>query len=293
MADNLRRGALFALAAAAAMAVGATCVKGAAASLPSTMIVFFRAVFGLLLMLPWLIRGGRKAWQTRRPGGHLWRAGFGILSMYGYFHAISHLPLAEAVLLTYTMPLFAPFIGWLWIGERPPNSALPAALIGLAGIALIVKPGTAGLASWSALIGATSGITAAAAMIGIRRISDTEPAPRIVFYFLLLSTVITAAPLHWTWQMPVGPAWLWLLGVGAFATGGQLLLTRAYASAPAAFIGPFTYTSVIFAGLLGWLLWGEAPDLWSLAGISLVIGSCLITLLPRRNRAVVDGPTEV
>ena len=284
---------MFAVAAAAAMAVGATCVKGAAATVPSTMIVFFRALIGLTLMLPWLIRGGRRAWLTKRPGGHVWRAAFGIVSMYGYFHAISHLPLAEAVLLTYTMPLFAPFIGWLWLGERPPNSALPAALIGLAGIILIVKPGTTGLTSAAAVIGALSGVSAAAAMIGIRRISDTEPASRIVFYFLLMSTFVTAAPLGWTWQTPTALAWLWLLGVGAFATGGQLLLTRAYGSAPAAFVGPFTYTSVIFAGALGWALWGEAPDLWSLAGIALVIGSCLLTLLPSRSRRRVDPPTEV
>jgi len=284
---------VFAVAAAAAMAVGATCVKGASATVPSTMIVFFRALFGLMLMLPWLIRGGRQAWRTKRIDGHIWRSTFGIVSMYGYFHALSHLPLAEAVLLTYTMPLFAPFIGWLWLGERPPNSALPAALIGLAGIALIVKPGTTELTSSAALIGALSGVSAAAAMIGIRRISNTEPASRIVFYFLLLSTVITATPLHWTWQTPTAPAWLWLLGVGAFATGGQLLLTRAYGSAPAAFIGPFTYTAVIFAGALGWALWGETPDLWSLAGIALVIGSCLLTLLPGRGRRRVDAPTEV
>ena len=108
-----------------------------------------------------------------------------------------------------------------------------------------------------------------------------------------MSTVITATPLHWTWQTPTAPAWLWLLGVGAFATGGQLLLTRAYGSAPAAFIGPFTYTAVIFAGALGWALWGETPDLWSLAGIALVIGSCLLTLLPGRGRRRVDAPTEV
>lgn len=284
---------MFAVAAAAAMAVGATCVKGAAATVPGTMIVFFRALIGLLLMLPWLIRGGRQAWRTKRIDGHIWRSAFGIVSMYGYFHAIGHLPLAEAVLLTYTMPLFAPFIGWLWLGERPPNSALPAALIGLAGIILIVKPGTTGLTSAAAMIGALSGVSAAAAMIGIRRISDTEPASRIVFYFLLMSTFLTAAPLGWTWQTPTAPAWLWLLGVGVFATGGQLLLTRAYGSAPAAFVGPFTYTSVIFAGALGWALWGEAPDLWSLAGIALVIGSCLLTLLPSRNRRRIDPPTEV
>lgn len=293
MSDDLRRGALYALSAAAAMAFAATCIKGASASVPNPVIVFARASIGLLLLAPWLVRGGCELLKTRRFGGHLWRAAFGVISMYGYFHSIGHLPLAEAVLLTYTMPLFAPFIGWAWLGEKPPPTALPAALVGLAGITLIVKPGGEGLTSLAALIGALSGISAAAAMIGIRRISDTEPASRIVFYFLLLSSLTTALPLPWMWQTPDLPGWLWLLGVGAFATAGQFLLTKAYTVATASYIGPFTYTSVIFAGALGWALWGEAPDLWSLAGIALVIGSCLITLLPRRSRGVVDGPTEV
>lgn len=290
MSDDLRRGAFYALSAAAAMALGATCIKGASGSVPGPVIVFFRATIGLLLMAPWLVRGGRSLMTTQRFGGHLWRAGFGLISMYGYFHALGHLPLAEAVLLTYTMPLFAPFIGWLWLAEKPPPSALPAALIGLAGITLIVKPGGEGLTSLAALIGATSGISAAAAMIGIRRISDTEPASRIVFYFLLLSSIAAAAPLPWVWKTPDLPGWGWLLGVGAFATAGQFLLTRAYSVATASYIGPFTYTSVIFAGALGWALWGEAPDRWSLLGIGLVIGSCLVTLLPRRRPALTTRP---
>ena len=293
MTDPSRRAAGYAVAAAFAMAVGATCVKGASATVPGPMVVFFRAAFGLLLMLPWLVRGGRAAIATQRFGGHVWRAAFGIVSMYGYFHALGHLPLAEAVLLTYTMPLFAPFIGWLWLGEKPPGRALPAALVGFVGIALIVKPGGAGLTTMAAAIGALSGISAAAAMIGIRRISDTEPAARIVFWFVALSTVVTAAPLPWTWQMPALPGWAWMVGVGAFATGGQVLLTKAYASAPASYVGPFTYTSVIFAGALGWAIWGETPDRWSLAGIGLVIGSCLLTLMPTRRRAAIDAPVDV
>lgn len=293
MPETQRRAAAYAVAAAFAMAIGATCVKGASASVAGPVVVFFRAAIGLLLMLPWLIRSGRAAIETRRFGGHVWRSVFGILSMYGYFHALGHLPLAEAVLLTYTMPLFAPFIGWLWLGERPPRRALPAALVGFVGIALIVKPGGAGLTTMAALIGALSGISAAAAMIGIRRISNTEPAPRIVFWFVALSTAITAVPLPWTWQMPDAPGWLWLFGVGAFATGGQVLLTKAYAAAPASYVGPFTYTSVIFAGALGWAIWGEAPDLLSVGGIVLVIGSCLLTLMPVRRRERVDCPVDV
>lgn len=290
MRQNLRRGAVYAVASAASLAISATCIKGAAQyGVPNAVTVFFRSSVGLALMLPWLLRGGRAAIKTEKLGGHLWRAMFGLLSMYCYFYAIARLSLAEAVLLTYSMPLYVPFIAWFWLGEKPSPASLPSALIGLIGIALIVKPGVAGFASLTALIGAISGFAAAMAMVSIRRITNTEPASRVVFYFMLTATAVSSAPLTWSWQTPPAPAWLILIAVGASATLGQLFITKAYASAPAAQIGPFTYSSVVFAGLLGWLLWNETPDLISLAGITLVMCSCLLALRPVRAPAAAPA----
>lgn len=285
MSPNLRRGALYAVASAATLAVSATCIKAAAVDVPNGVIVFLRSALGLALLLPWLLRRGRTAVHTARLGGHIWRALFGVLAMYCYFYAIGHLSLAEAVLLTYSMPLYVPFIAWAWLGERPPRSAVPAAALGLIGIALIVKPGVDGLASFGALIGAVSGFAAALAMVSIRRISNTEPATRIVFYFLFIATAITALPLPWVWQTPTWSSLPLLIGVGITATLGQWLVTKAYSAAPAAQIGPFTYSAVVFAGALGWLLWDEQPDRWSLLGIALVMASCLLTLLSKAGRS--------
>lgn len=285
MQENLRRGALFAVASAAALAVSATCIKAASASVPNGVIVFMRSGLGLALMLPWLLRRGSAGIRTRRLGGHLWRALFGVASMYCYFYAISQLSLAEAVLLTYSMPLYVPFIAWLWLGERPSKAAFPSALLGLVGIGLIVKPGVGGFASIAALVGAISGLAAAAAMVSIRRITNTEPATRIVFYFMLTATTITALPLPWVWQTPPTGSLPILVAIGATATLGQWLVTKAYAAAPAAQIGPFTYSAVVFAGLLGWLIWGEQPDRISVLGILLVIGSCLLAIVPARRAA--------
>ena len=292
MQQDIRRGAIFAIASAAALAVSATCIKAAAQDVPNGVIVFFRSAIGLALLLPWLLRGGVAMIRTQKLGGHLWRALFGVGSMYCFFYAIGHLSLAEAVLLTYSMPLYVPFIAWAWLGERPPPASFPSALLGLIGIGLIVKPGVAGFASFAALVGTFSGLAAASAMVSIRRISSTEPPTRVVFYFMLAATLITAVPLPWLWQAPPPAAWPWLLGIGVSATLGQLLLTRAYSAAPAARVGPFTYSTVIFAGALGWLAWNETPDRWSALGIALVIGSCLLALAPGRTPAG-DSPASV
>lgn len=290
----LARGAAYAIAAAAAFAVTAACVKAASATVNNEVVVFFRCAVSLLVLLPWLLRHGTAAIRTERLGGHLWRAGFGVCAMYCFFYAIAHLNLAEAVLLTYSTPLFIPFIAWAWIKEPPPAIIFPAVALGLVGIGLIVKPGAApsasagdvisfsttpaagGLVSFASAVGLLSGICAAAAMVSIRRISDTEPAVRIVFYFTSLSTLVSVIPLLWAWSAPSPTALLWLLATGVFATVGQLCLTRAYSLAAAARIGAFTYSSVIFAGLLGWGLWDETPDALSILGMALVIGCCVL-----------------
>lgn len=274
--DDLRRGAAFAVLAAAAFAAMAACVKAVSATVGTEVVVFFRSAVGLLVLLPWLLRHGTAAVRTRRPGGHLWRALFGVGAMYCFFYAIAHLHLAEAILLTYSTPLFIPFIGWLWIREVPPPITLPAVTLGIVGIALIAKPGEALLASGASVVGVLSGILAAAAMVSIRRISDTEPAPRIVFYFSALSTALSCVPLLWAWRTPAGASLALLVATGVLATLGQLCLTRAYSLAPAARIGAFTYVAVVFGGLIGWWLWQERPDAASLLGMALVIACCLL-----------------
>lgn len=287
--DNLPLGALFAVLAAAAFALMAAGVKAASALVRSEVIVFFRSAVGLLVLLPWLLRHGAAAVRTQRLGGHLWRAAFGTCAMYAFFYALAHLHLAEAILLTYSTPLFIPFIAWAWIREPPPPVIFPAVALGLAGIVLIARP-TAGLAlSPASVAGVLSGVCAAAAMVSIRRIADTETAPRIVFYFSALSTLIAAVPLAWSWG-PVPPAALALLvGIGVLATLGQLCLTRAYALAPAARIGAFTYVAVVFGGLIGWALWQERPDGASLLGMALVIGCCLLAGWRPARRAAASA----
>lgn len=294
MRHDLRLGARHALYAALAFALTGVCVKAASASLPNEVVVFVRCAVALIALTPWVLHQGvRTAIATRRWGGHLVRAGFGVCAMYCFFYAIKHLHLAEAMLLTYSTPLWIPFIAWAWIGERPPWLVFPAIAIGLIGIGFIVQPGQHAVPPLAALVGVASGLFAACAMVGIRRISDTEPAPRIVFYFALLSTAITAVPLAWAWVMPDLRGWSLLIGAGLLATVGQLNLTRAYACAPAALIGPFTYLSVVFSAGLAWLIWDEALNRGSLIGIALVVLTCvLVGYAGRKPRVPLAAPTE-
>lgn len=274
---NLSRGAALMLASGLLFAVMGALIKSVSASLPNEMVVFFRSAMGLLVLAPWLVHRGPRYFATRKLGAHLVRALTGLAAMYCFFYALGRLPLAEAVLLNYSAPLFIPLAALLWAGEGFSRKLWWPIAIGFAGIVLILKPGLA-LFAPVALIGLAAGILSALAMAGIRRLASTEPALRIVFYFSITATLVSAVPLIWAWQTPAPELWFKLIAIGVLATSAQLLMTRAYAHAPAAQVGPFSYSIVVFAGLLGWALWGELPDLLSLCGVLLVIAAGVLTI---------------
>ncbi len=276
MSDSLTRVALHATTAAACFSVMGACAKAAAKlGAGDALIVFSRNLVAVLVLGPWLMSKGMQHLKTQRLGGHLWRSAFGILGMYTLFYAISRLSLAEALLLNYSSPLFIPLLAWLVLGERPALILIPAAAIGFVGVALVVKPSIDGM-PLAALVGVASGVFAACAMVSLRRISDTEPAERVVFYFAVFGLLVSSVPVLWQPQAPSPWQALLLLGVGLAATAGQLQLTRAYACAPAARVGAMGYSAVVFSGLLGWMFWDERLDHYSLIGALLIISTCVL-----------------
>lgn len=278
------------LAAGLLFAIMGALVKSVSVSLPNEMVVFFRSLIGLLALTPWLVHHGPRHFRTHKFGAHLMRALAGLAAMYCFFYALGHLPLAEAVLLNYSAPLFIPLAALLWAGEGFKRNLWWPIGIGFVGITLILKPGL-GMFTPVALIGLAAGILSALAMAGIRRLTSTEPTTRIVFYFSLIAAVVSAVPLLWSWQTPDPTLWMKLIAIGTLATVAQLLMTRAYAHAPAAQVGPFSYGIVVFAGLLGWALWSELPDLLSLTGVLLVAGAGILTI--RQGGRQVAPPSEL
>lgn len=271
------RAAAYALLAAMLFALMGAAVRYSSEELPTEMVVFLRNALGLLALLPWLLRPGLAALATRRLPEHLFRATAGLTAMYCFFYALAHLQLAEAVILNYSSPLFIALFALLLLGERANRMLVAALLIGFVGVGIMVRPGD-GVWSQPALIGLCSGIFAALAMVGIRRLSSTEPTRRIVFYFSMIATLISSIPLAWAWQAPTQGTLVVMAAAGCSATVGQLLLTKSYSLMPAARVGPYTYSSVIFAALFGWLLWSESPDMSSLAGAVLIVIAGIMTL---------------
>ena len=267
-------GALCALGASLMMALMGGAVRMASVEIPNEMVVFLRNAFGLLVLGPWIMKAGLSGLATSQWPGHLLRSLTGLSAMYCFFYAIARLDLAQAVLLNFSAPLYIAPIAWLWLGEAMTGRLALSALVGFAGVALILKPGLA--FSTDAAIGALSGLLAAIAMVSLRSMAPSEPPVRAVVYFSAIGTLVSAVPLAWAWQTPAPVTLLIMAAAGIFATLGQILLTTGYLLAPAARVGPYTYSTVIFATLIGWVFWHEVPDRMSTAGALLV---CLAGIL--------------
>jgi drug/metabolite transporter (DMT)-like permease len=283
---DLRRGALYMVASALLFALMSVAVKVASATLPNVVVVFFRSGFGLLTLLPFIVGTDLR---TRHLRDHLIRSLAGIASMYCFFYTLAHMRLADAVLLNYALPLFIPFVESAWLGEEFPRRLWTPVLVGFLGVIVILRPGS-GVMEPVALLGVASALFAAVAQVGVRRLTRTEPVARIVFYFAITATLLSAFPAAVSWTTPRGMVWWAALAMGAAATGGQLTMTRAYAHAPASRVGPFVYSAVVFAAALDWLFWRKLPDAFTVAGGVLVAGAGILSLRLNPAEAEIETP---
>ncbi|MDJ0635764.1 MAG: DMT family transporter [Xenococcaceae cyanobacterium MO_188.B29] len=279
--QSIVRGASFLVASELSFAISAAIIKSLSVSLPNESIVFFRNLFGILILTPLLLKSGTNILKTDRLFLHFLRSGFGMGAMYCFFYALGHIPLADSMLIKSTIPLIIPFIAALWLKENISHRIILAGGIGFMGVFLILKPD--GNMNWASVIALISSLLAAMAFVTVRKLSATEPALRIVSYFAIIGLSISAVPLIRVWQTPTLSQLLMLMGIGLTTTIGQLLLTRAYQSASASSVGIFTYTSVPFGTFLGWLFWNELLDINSLLGAILIVLSGSIVLKEKKN----------
>lgn len=278
-------GPLYMIAAAIAMAFVGVSVKWATHDLPTPVVVFFRNFFGLVVLVPWLVKPGGISARTARLPLHALRCAFGLCAMFAYFAALSALPLAQAVVLNFTSPLFIPFIARAWLGETLSRRVLASAAVGFLGILLIKSPQGAGV-SGASLLALASAVFASFALVAMRKLTSTEPAGRIVLYFALGSTAGAAVPLAWSWQMPTAAQWAPLFLTGAAASLAQFLLSRGYARCPAAVAAVFQYLTVPTAALLGWMFWGERLGWVTVGGAGLICAAGIAASWPARRAPV-------
>jgi drug/metabolite transporter (DMT)-like permease len=259
-------------------------IRLASHTVDNPTIVFFRNVTGLLVLTPFLLAQGPRSLKTGRLWMHVWRAVVGLIAMYGFFYAIAHLKLSNAMVFTYSSPVFIPLVAWLFLKEKITPIMAIAASLGFIGVILVAKPDS-GMFNLLSGIGLVSSFLAAMAFVTVRALTDTEPATRIVFYFCLFGTMLSAIPMFWLWRTYSIQEITLLCGAGILATLSQICLSKAYSHAPAGQIGPANYLAIIFAGIWAALLWHEYPDRLSIVGMTIIL-LALIVCMPRFSRLI-------
>ena len=237
-------------------------------------IAFFRNLFALAFMLPWLARAGLAGLATRRIGTHLWRAAMGMLAMVCWFYSIALLPLAEAVALNFTVPLFATAGAALFLGEIVRARRWSATLVGFLGVLVILRPGFTELSPSMALPVLAAVFMSLATLI-VKSLSRSESPAAIVLYMNLILTPLSLVPALFVWRWPSWTALALLVLIGLLAALAHIALTRAYTRADASAVMPFDYARLPFVAALAFLVFGQVPDLWTWAGAAIIAGSAI------------------
>ncbi len=291
-------GIIVRLAAVAVLAVMFALVKLTAAhDVHIVEQLFYRQAFALPVVIGWAAFGpGFGSLGTARIGVHASRMTLGLIAMSLNFLGMTLLPLAEATVIGFTVPLFATILAAILLSERVGRYRWTAVAVGFAGILVVIRPDAAALHSSGTLIALTGAVATAGVTIFIRQLGQTEAAVTTVFWFTALSMVPLGLLMLGYGRTHDGTTWALLAAMGASGAVAQLLLTTSLRLAPVSVVLPMDYTGLIWASLLGWLVFAALPVPATLIGAPIVIASGLAILWrehrlgkARRTAAIETG----
>ena len=239
---------------------------------PPVEVAFFRNLFGLLVIAPLLMRYGVGVFRTNKLGLHVMRACLNVVSMLAFFVGLSMTPIARATALSFTAPLFTALLGVLFLGEVFRWRRWTAILIGFIGALVILRPGIEGL-EFGAILIVVSSLLWSLAVIDIKVLARSESTLTITAYVTVLMIPLTLVPALQVWQTPPAEMWGWLIFIGVIGTAGQFVVTEALKLADTTALMPFDFFKLIWAAVLGALLFGELPDVFTWIGAAIVFGS--------------------
>jgi len=252
-------------------------------SLPHDVAVFFRYFLALLIATVMLMRGGGLALlQTRHPYAQVMRGVMLLASTVLNFTAITYLQLAQTAAISFMIPLWTCALSGPMLGEQVGWRRWSAVIIGFLGVLIIMRPGSMTF-HWAMFFSLGATIAGAIYNILTRKVGGSDRVETSLFYVCIVGSLFAAIPLRWHWQMPVGYEWLFLLAMGAAGGGGHYLLTLAHRLAPASVLAPFIYTQILWMIILGFVMFGDLPDQWTLIGAGIVIASGLFVFLRERQ----------
>ncbi len=262
--------------------------------LPPIEVAFFRNLFGFLVLMPALVRSRFTAFRTTKLHLHALRGGVNSISMMMFFSALAITPLAEATALAYTAPLFMTIGAVFFLGETLRARRIAALVVGFIGALIVLRPGLVPLDLGPILV-VSSAVLWAVSMIDIKILSRTDSSLTIATYMLVFVTPITGIAALFVWQAPGLEHLGWMFLLGGLGSVGHILFAEAFKLADTTVLMPLDFTKMIWAAVLGFLFFGQVPDLWTWIGGTVIFASA--TYISYREhqiarRAQVATPAE-
>lgn len=267
-------GALWMLASTVFFTAMTAMIRYLSGSIDPLEIVFFRNLFGLVVLLPWLLWNGAVSLSTRCLPLYSLRALAGLIAMSCWFIAISQMNLSDAVALSFTAPMFATVGAVFLLGEIVRVRRWVAVLVGFFGAMVILRPGFVEIPP-AAFIVLLSSMTMGLSVCLVKLLARTEEVVAIVFITVLMLTPVSLIPALFVWQTPDLVQFAWLFAVGACGTLGHICITRAFSMAEATAVLPYDFMRLPLMAVLAWLMFDQILDGWTGLGAAIIIGASL------------------
>ena len=253
-----------------------TAAKHVTQELPPAVAVFGRYAVAFLISLAVVFRaGGPQLLATRHPWLQAFRGVLLMVSTILNFIAMMHLQLAQTAAIFFTIPLWVCALSVPLLGEHVGWRRWLAVFVGFLGVLVIMRPGSDSF-HWAMLLSIASSFCGAVYNIATRKVGGRDRAETSLFYVGFVGALAAATPLPFLWQTPEGAQWLFIIFMGLAGAVGHLMLIQAHRLAPASALAPFLYTQIVWMIIAGYIFFGDVPDIWTLVGAAIVVGSGLV-----------------
>ncbi|AAK22080.1 DMT family transporter [Caulobacter vibrioides] len=277
LSPNLR-GALWMLASAVGFTVMTTLIKFLGDDYPAALQTFYRQLAGVLVLLPLIARDWRGAFRTTRPGIVIFRSSAGVLALIMSFYAYQKLPLADANALSFTRTLWLVPLAGLVLREPIGPRRISAALVGFVGVLIMLQPGAGGVEAWLGwpqLCALGAAFLFALTITGMKVMTRDHTPFVLLVYAAVLGLVFAIPPALFVWRWPTWPDLGLLAAMGVIGTLTQGAYIKGMEAGEAAVMAPVDYTRLVFAVIVGFLLFQEVPRTATVVGAVIVVGSTL------------------
>lgn len=262
----------------AAMLTMAVAGRETVNQLGAFQVMELRAIIGMFLLYPLVhFNGGIAAMKTAHPWRHIWRNTVHYCAQFGWLLAIAMIPLAQVISIEFTMPIWTALLAVFFLGEKMNSWKVAAVLLGLIGVWIIVRPSTDGVEPGQ-IITLFAAIGFSISVIFVKALTRTESVVRIIFWMLLIQGIIGLIPAIVFWQPVPDTLWGWIILVSICGTFSHYCMARAMTFADATIVVPMDFLRVPLTALVGWLVYQEAIDGYTVLGAVLILSGNLLNL---------------